>query len=106
MRLVLVWAQYGNLWLKDPPSAAEECHFLITGRSGDGKTTLLYRTAAQLVAHEAGAVLLHKDDKATLSADQIEDFPPDHPVFILIDTLTRLDENAIRGFFERLQRAS
>jgi len=79
---------------------------LITGRSGDGKTTLLYRAAAELVRHGAGIVLMHKDDRATLDVDQIEEITSDQPAFLFIDTLTRFEETTIRGFFERLQRAS
>ena len=50
---------------------------LITGRNGDGKTTLLLTATCELVRHDIGIVLLHKDDRAILGVDQIEAISPD-----------------------------
>jgi tetratricopeptide (TPR) repeat protein len=77
---------------------------LLTGRSGDGKSTLLMRLGAELVAQRSGAVLMHKDDRLVLNADQIEGLPEGEPLFVLIDSFTRFDDENIRGFFYRLLR--
>jgi len=77
---------------------------LLTGRSGDGKSTLLLRIGAELVRHDAGIVVIQKDDHATLEVDEIEEFR-DQLVFVLVDALTRFSEDTVRAFFVRLQRS-
>ena len=76
---------------------------LLTGRSGDGKSTLLLRIATELVRQDAGIVVIQKDDHTTLEVDDLEG-PQDQLVFLLIDSLTRFSEDVIRALFVRLQR--
>ncbi|MGA2740828.1 MAG: hypothetical protein ABSG65_25750 [Bryobacteraceae bacterium] len=77
---------------------------LLTGRSGDGKSTLLLRIGAELLRHNAGSVLIQKDDHATLEVDEIEE-SQDQPVILLVDSLTRFSEDTLHALFVRLQRS-
>jgi len=77
---------------------------LLTGRSGDGKSTFLLRLAAELVKQEVGLVLMQKEDHATIEVDELEELQ-DQPVFLFIDSLSRFSEDTLRALFVRLQQS-
>jgi len=86
------------------PSRGRIPFVLLSGRSGDGKSTLLLRLAAELVRHEVGLVLMQKEDHATLEVDDIEELG-DRPIYLFIDSLTRFSEDVLRALFVRLQQS-
>lgn len=79
---------------------------LLTGRSGDGKSTVLMRLAAELVGQGHNLVFYHKNDSFSLRAEQLLDLPTDAVAFIFLDKVTRVEPDVLRGFLERLHRES
>ena len=77
---------------------------LVTGRSGDGKSTLLMRFAIELVNQGQQLVFYCKDDAESLRADQFFNLPEGATAFVLVDRITRFDGDDIQNFFGRLHR--
>ena len=102
--------QFGKLWQMVAKSAnyprGRIPFMLITGRSGDGKSTVLMRLATELVEQGCELVFYCKDDAQSLHAEQFSELPKDSAAFVLIDRITRFDADNLRSFFERLYRAS
>ncbi len=103
--------QFGKLWqfvaehAKHP--GGRVAFTLITGRSGDGKSTVLMRLGAELVEQGCGLVFYCKDEAQSLHAEQLRrELPNDAVSFVLIDKITRFNVDTLQGFFERLHRES
>ncbi len=101
---------FGALWRAAldcaNPSGGRVPLVLVTGRSGEGKSTLLMRLAAELAGQECGLVLYHKSDTLALPAEQLCRLPPGQVPFVIIDKITRFDTDTLRAFFERIYRNS
>jgi len=100
--------QFGKLWQfvaehTNHPSGRIP-FVLITGRSGDGKSTVLMRLAAELVEQGCGLAFYCKDDAQSLRAEQLRELPKDAVSFVFIDKITRFDVDTLHGFFKRLHR--
>jgi tetratricopeptide (TPR) repeat protein len=100
--------QFGKLWqiiAKHANNPGGRVPFvLITGRSGDGKSTVLMRLATELVKQGCELVFYCKDDTQSLHAEQFSELPKDKVSFVFIDRITRFDVDNLRSFFERLYR--
>jgi len=96
---------FGRLWQFIAGNAGQTAgripFGLITGRSGDGKSTLLMRLAAELT-NISKAVFICKGDIEHLNVDQLCAMPRDQLVYVLIDKIGKYDN--LTGFFERLYR--
>ena len=79
---------------------------LITGRSGDGKSTLLMRLAARIVERGNELVFICKDNAFKLGVEQFEEIPKNQVSYIFIDKIVRFPKELLHGFFERLCRES
>jgi Tfp pilus assembly protein PilF len=77
---------------------------VLLGQSGEGKSTILMRAAAELVQQGQPLVLYHKEDRDTLSAEQFAELPAGTTCFLVIDRLTRFAADVLHGFLERLHR--
>ncbi|WP_204141102.1 tetratricopeptide repeat protein [Halomicronema sp. CCY15110] len=69
---------------------------LITGRSGDGKSTLLYRVAAEL-SDRGHAVLWHKPGMDSLYAEGLDTVADEQPVIVCIDDAPLLPPEKIES---------
>jgi tetratricopeptide (TPR) repeat protein len=102
--------QFGKLWqivAKHANNPGGRVPFvLISGRSGDGKSTVLMRLATELVKQSCELVFYCKDDAQSLHAEQFSELPKDKVSFVFIDRITRFDVDNLRSFFERLYRES
>jgi hypothetical protein len=100
--------QFGYLWRAVSESANHHTgripFVLITGRSADGKSTMLMRLAAELVNQGHSLVFFQKDDRFVLHAEQFLEVPKNTVVFICLDKVARFEPAVLRGFLERLYR--
>lgn len=102
--------QFGRLWhfvashINSPGGRVPFA--LVTGRGGDGKSTVLMRLAAQLVDQGYELVFYCKDDAKSLRADQFCGLHPDNVYVVIVDNISRFDAETIQGFFDRLCRES
>jgi hypothetical protein len=76
---------------------------LLLGRAGDGKTTTLRRTAADLVAHGLSHVYFQNESRSTLDVEQLRRLPSGQLVVLTIDQVNRFEPDALYGLFRRLQ---
>lgn len=76
---------------------------VVTGRSGEGKSTVLMRFAAELVRHGQKHVYFHHASSNELNPAQFASFPPGTRIFLFIDSITRFPPGVLLGFLTRLR---
>ncbi len=76
---------------------------VLTGLSGEGKSTVLRRLAAELVRSGRNEVFWHKPGRNDLSAEQFCHMPRGALVYIFIDSIMLFGPDAIGGFLQRLR---
>jgi tetratricopeptide (TPR) repeat protein len=76
---------------------------VLLGNPGEGKSTVLMRTAYELV-NQGYKVLYLKEDRLSISADELAHISPGATLIIVIDRLTRFAPETLQGFCERLHR--
>ncbi len=97
----------GELW--DFVIEAEKCNgalvsfAVLAGLSGEGKSTVLRRVAAELVRSGRNEVFWHKPGRNDLSAEQFDHLPKDSLVYIFVDSIMLFGPDAVSGFLERLR---
>ncbi len=76
---------------------------VLTGESGEGKTTILKRFAAGLVDAGYKAVYWHKPFSEKLSPEQFADLGDGTVAFIFIDKVSNFDLHTLNGFLDGLR---